>query len=216
LYRFLDDLATHFDIPITSDSDGRTPMEVFLDEGILGNNRVPICSRILKAERLQRYVQDGDTILFGIGRDEAHRALRIIKVYDEVASRRNIKIKIEFPLISSMATKHDISNWLASVGIAEPIAYSLGFAHNNCLGMGGCVRQGKGGWLHLLKTRPEKYAQMENAEQAFRDEVGKDVHILPDMTLKALRETAEMQPDLFSYRYEETPTECIGICSTTN
>ncbi len=49
LYRFLDDLSNHFDHPITRDSDGRTPEQLFYDNNYLANNLAPFCSRILKA-----------------------------------------------------------------------------------------------------------------------------------------------------------------------
>jgi len=215
LYRFLDDLSTHFGITITKDSDGRTPEELFYDMNMLANNRAPFCSRVLKAERLQKFCQDGDILIFGIGKEEAHRAVRISRVYDEVARRRKIELKMDFPLLSDNHSRTHVDEWLNRIGIEEPIAYKLGFAHNNCLGMGGCVRQGKAGWLHLLKIRPDKYTQMEEMEEDFRLYSGKDVHILPDTTLRQLRQNAEKQLELFSYTYEAT-TECVGICNTEN
>jgi len=62
LYRFLYDLSNHLNHPIVWDSDGRSPEQLFYDNNALANNRMPFCSRILKAQRLQRYYKDGDTL----------------------------------------------------------------------------------------------------------------------------------------------------------
>ena len=67
LYRFLNDLSEYLNHPIFFDSDGRTPEELFYDHRALANNRMPFCSSTLKAERLQKYYQDGDTLVFGLG-----------------------------------------------------------------------------------------------------------------------------------------------------
>jgi len=67
LYRFLDDLSKYFDHPILYDSDGRNPEQLFNDQHAIANNRMPFCSRVLKAERLHNFYNDGDAIIFGIG-----------------------------------------------------------------------------------------------------------------------------------------------------
>lgn len=49
-------------------ADGRTPMEVGRDEGVVPNNRLAVCSRILKRELLRRYVDEhcdpAETIIY--------------------------------------------------------------------------------------------------------------------------------------------------------
>ncbi len=64
----------------------------------------------------------------------------------------------------------------------------MGFEHNNC--SGGCVRQGKKQWLHLLEWLPEVYRERELLEEKFCEEFGK-YSFLKDMTLKQLREEYE-------------------------
>jgi 3'-phosphoadenosine 5'-phosphosulfate sulfotransferase (PAPS reductase)/FAD synthetase len=213
LYRFLDDLSKHFGHPITSDSDGRNPETLFYDNRALANNRVPFCSRILKAERLQKFYKDGDTLVFGIGKDEPHRASRLVGVYHEVAAKTEKWPKIRFPLIGEKVTKKQIDGFLEEANIKEPLLYRLGFLHNNC--SGGCVRAGKGHWKLLYEKLPEVYADRERVEREMRDHLGKDVHFLRGETLQAFRGRIE-RGELSSY-YEaegEKETECIGVCSS--
>lgn len=215
LYRFIEDLAKYYDHPITYDSDGRSPDELFFKQKALANNRMPFCSRILKADRLQNYYVDGDIILFGIGLDEMHRASRIVSAYQRVAVKRKAYPKIKFPLIEKNTTSIDIDNWLLSINIAQPYLYTLGFSHNNC--SGGCVRAGKKQWINLLEKLPDVYRQREEIEQKVREYLGKDVHILKDLTLRDLRLKIESQLPLFiDDEIEKNTHECIGICNTEN
>ena len=215
LYRFIEDLAKYYDHPITYDSDGRSPDELFFKQKALANNRMPFCSRILKADRLQNYYVDGDIILFGIGLDEMHRASRLVSAYQRVAVKRKAYPKIKFPLIETNTTSIDIDNWLLSINIAQPYLYTLGFSHNNC--SGGCVRAGKKQWIKLLEKLPDVYRQREEIEEKVREYLGKDVHILKDTTLRNLRLKIESQIKIiFDDDTENISTECIGICNTTN
>src|SRR6056297_3350027 len=157
LYRFLLDLEAYWNVKIKWLEDGRTPEELFYQQGILGNNRMPVCSRILKGKVLQDYLKTIDeevTLYFGVDYDEQHRAVRIEKLYSDIG------IKCRFPLIEqeqfligNEIRKEIKYEW----GIEPPELYNHGFSHNNC--SGGCVRQGKKSWLLLLKTYPEVYAE---------------------------------------------------------
>lgn len=215
LYRFMTDLEKHFDHKITSDSDPRSPEELFYDNNALANNRMPFCSRILKAERLQKYYEHGDTLVFGIGADEPERAKRIISVYEGVASRTGKVPRLVFPLIREEVTKEQINEWLDSIGIKEPLLYTLGFAHNNC--SGGCVRAGKKQWKMLYEKLPEVYAERERVETEVREYLGKEVTILRGESLAEFR--GRIDRGELSAHYddkEEKETECIGICSKDN
>lgn len=215
LYRFLDDLSKHFDHPITIDSDGRTPEQVFYDKHALANDRMPFCSRILKAERLQKFYQDGDVIVFGISTDELHRANRLVKTYHEVALRRKQWPSLVFPLIKENVTKAQINLFLREAGIEEPLLYRLGFAHNNCAG--GCVRAGKRQYKLLHEKLPEVYADRERVEREMRQHLNKDVSFFKDETLEEFRGRIERNElSAFYAEKEEPETECIGVCSTTN
>jgi len=213
LYRFLDDLSKYFDHPITFDSDGRNPEELFYDNHALANNRMPFCSRILKAERLQKFYKDGDTIVFGIGADEPQRANRLLEVYKNVAAKNRKWPKLRFPLISENTTKEQIDDFLKVANIQEPLLYKLGFLHNNCAG--GCVRAGKKHWKLLFEKLPEVYYERERVEKEMREHLGKDISFFKDETLESFRGRIE-RGELSSY-YDtdnQKETECIGICSS--
>ena len=217
LYRFLDDLSKFFDHPITEDSDGRSVDEVMFDKRALANNRMPFCSRILKAERLQKFCQSGDLLIFGISNDEMDRVLRIVPIYRELSARKNKQLAIRFPLIETATSKEAIDEWLKLIGIKQPLLYDLGFSHNNC--SGGCVRAGKKQWVRLYKNLPDVYAHRETVEKEMQEYLGKDVTILKNESLEQLR--YRIDNDLLSVHYndedeDEGPTECIGICGTKN
>jgi 3'-phosphoadenosine 5'-phosphosulfate sulfotransferase (PAPS reductase)/FAD synthetase len=213
LYRFLDDLSKYFNHPITYDSDGRSPEQLFYDNKALANNRMPFCSRILKAERLQKFYKDGDTIIFGIGSDEQERSKRLVAVYQIVAVKTGKWPTILFPLISDGITKQQIDDFLKTVNIKEPLLYQLGFLHNNC--SGGCVRAGKKHWKLLYEKLPEIYADRERVEIEMREYLGKDISFFKDETLESFRGRIERKelPNYYN-NDDEKETECIGICSS--
>jgi len=178
LYRFLADLERVLQHPVTRDSDGRDVEELAYYHNALPNDRMPFCSRTLKADRLQRYMRDGDTLLFGIGIDERHRASRIATRYSGEAQRRDMRVSVRFPLIEQGVTRDHIAAWYASVGIAQPALYGLGFKHNNCGGglcaagarrLGAAVSQAPGGirGSRAARARDERaYRQAGVLQQA--------------------------------------------------
>jgi len=227
LYRFLDDLSKYFNHPITVDSDGRSPEQLFVDHRALANNRMPFCSRELKAKRLHQFYKDGDTIVFGIGSDEPHRAKRIVEIYHTVAVEKGKWPKLTFPLIRENITKQQIDDFLKAANIEEPLLYRLGFLHNNC--SGGCVRAGKKHWKLLYEKLPDVYADRERVEKKMREYLGKDISFFKDETLEMFRHRIErgdlsahyktddetdVLPLFQDYPESEKETECIGICSS--
>jgi len=214
LYRFLGELEQVLRHPITTDSDGRDVEELAYHHNALPNNRAPFCSHELKAERLHRFVQDGDVIMFGIGPDEQHRAQRLAQRYRKLAYDRSINLTMRFPLIEQNVTSQQIEAWYASVGIRRPVLYDLGFKHNNC--SGGCVRQGKREWAHLYRTMPEVYAERERFEVEMGEHMGRTLSFMSSgLTLTALRQQIDAQPalDLGGGDDRSTP-ECFGVCAT--
>jgi hypothetical protein len=188
-------------------AEGRTPWEVFRDEGMIANTRVDLCSRILKRDMGDRWLGEhcdpASTVVYiGIDWTEGHR-------FDNGEGRgaRNRYAKLgwrcEAPLCEvPYLGKQDLFAALRAAGIARPRLYDEGFAHNNCGGF--CVKAGHGQFAHLLKMRPALYAEHERAEAEFdnagrtilRDRVGGDTKPL---SLRTLRERIERgwQPDLF-------------------
>ncbi|MFI8872399.1 hypothetical protein [Streptomyces sp. NPDC055243] len=87
-YRFLKEIAAHLDIEIieVSDPRQRTPVQVFFDEGILGNSRVAPCSKRLKQDPTYVWLRancvPADTVIHvGIKWDEQTRIPGILAGY---------------------------------------------------------------------------------------------------------------------------------------
>lgn len=93
LFRFLKDLELKWNKEIIFLEDGRSPEELAYDKNFLMNNRVPFCSSELKAKVLQAYVEQGDTVFFGIGVEEKRRVIRISEIYESLG------VNARFPLI---------------------------------------------------------------------------------------------------------------------
>lgn len=203
LHRYLKDLSDYLGIPITEDSDGRTVEQMAYDKRFLPNNRIPVCSRLLKAERLQSFAKQGDKVYFGIGIHEINRAARIRSIYQPKS------IFTEFPLIDRKLDSNGAREIMAATGIPRPRMYAEGFEHNNCAG--GCVRQGARQWRHLLRVRPDVYADRERFEREFSERVT-PATFLKDISLQSLREIEEQQIDLISD--DGWAGECIGMCGT--
>lgn len=204
LYRFMDDFESFIGKKIIHLSDGRNPEDLFYDIRLLGNNRVPVCSRVLKAEQLQKYVSAGDIVYFGIEQNESHRAQRISAIYDTFG------VTCVFPLLSQTISKTEIMQTVESWGIEIPQMYKDGFTHNNC--SGGCVRAGVRQWRHLLEKYPDVYAERERVETEFSDFIGKPVTFMKTLSLQQLREQG-IQDTLFKENDYDAP-ECIGVCNT--
>jgi 3'-phosphoadenosine 5'-phosphosulfate sulfotransferase (PAPS reductase)/FAD synthetase len=217
LYRFLSDLSVYFDHPITSDSDGRSVDELFFDKHAIANNRMPFCSRILKADRLQKYYNDGDTIIFGIGPNEIDREDRLNAMYLSVGNKRKAWADLRFPLIENEIGASQVNEWLKSIGIEEPEIYKIGFEHNNC--SGGCVRAGKKQWKMLYERLPEVYAQREQMEESFMEKFKKRATIFKDESLKEFRhriETGQLSNYYNEPSGKQLNFECVGICDSEN
>ena len=198
LYRFLDESSAALGVTVTRLADGRTIWEVFRDSKFLGNNRVPLCSRILKQEVAQKWVNancnNADTVLyFGIDWTEEHRMVSVRRVWKDWTC--------ESPLLWEPLVEKDAANVLLDrLEIKQPRLYKLGASHNNCGGL--CVRAGQGAFAWGLKAIPSVYAQWERNEEMLRDQLG-DVAILRDrrggtskpLPLRDLRERIANTPE---------------------
>ena len=174
LYRFMDDAAQYFGVPVTTIADGRTPWQVFKDVRWLGNSRLAQCSHVLKQETARIWIESNyepdECILYlGIDWTESHRKEKPVLNWQPY--------KVEFPMCDEpYLTKEEMLDFLASVNIEVPYLYKLGFAHNNCGGM--CVRGGQGHFIRLLETLPERFMELEQFEKDMQQYLGKEVTIL--------------------------------------
>lgn len=184
-------------------ADGRDVWQVFHDEGMIGNTRVDLCSRILKRDLMRRWLEEhqdpaSTTVYLGFDWTEPNRIAR--------TRPRWAPWSVEFPLEDRpLMWKADMPALARSAGIEPPSLTVDGFAHANC--GGACVKAGQSQWKHLLETRPAVFAEWEGEEQAFREAKGKDVSILRDrrggitrpLPLRVFRERMEAggECDLF-------------------
>lgn len=182
-------------------SDGRTPMQVGRDRRVVPNNRMAVCSRILKRELLRAHIertyQPGEvTIHLGYDWAEIDRYEAAIPHWqgwhvDAILTRP--------PYVN----KPDLLDEWRSYGIEPPRLYRQGFPHANC--GGACVRGGQAQWELLLRVNRSRYLEWESEENRSRETLGKDVSILRDrtggrlrpLTLSRFREQLEAQPGLF-------------------
>lgn len=176
LYRFLLEAAANVDGELVRLADGRNPWQVFADVKYLGNSRIDPCSRILKRELSERWLEKNcdpsNTIrYYGYDWTEIHRLER--------TRSRLYGWQVEGPLCEPpWLTRPDLFAWLKEEGLEPPRLYEWA-SHNNCGGF--CVKAGQGHFAKLLENMPERYAEHEAAEQRLRDQLG-DVSIMRDRT----------------------------------
>lgn len=183
-------------------ADGRTPMQAGRDERCVPNDRMAVCSRILKRDLLRGYMDQhydpaGSIVYLGFDWTEPHRV--------EAAAPLWKPWTIACPLTDPpyLWKNQILANW-RDRGIDPPRLYSQGFQHANC--GGACVRGGQAQWSLLLQVSPARYLEWEAEENRTRDMLGKDVSILRDraggvsrpLPLAVFRERLERQPAMFN------------------
>ena len=175
LYRFLDDACRALNHPVTRISYGMTPWELFHSQGMIGNTRADLCSRILKRELADKWVKENcapnPVLYFGFDFTEAHRL--------EGVTRSKPWATCKAPLISPpFMWKADMEQAARDMGVEPSESYKQGFTHDNCGGF--CIKAGQAHYAKLLHQRPDVYAFNEQQERKFREDKGKDVSILRD------------------------------------
>ena len=197
-YAFLEVSAANLGLPVTRIADGRTPLQVFADERIIGNSRVDPCSKVLKRQLLKRWIDEQDepkAQVLGLDWMEINRFERFAARIDGLCLAPLIDFGIDKPKIMQMVKDAELPHQRL---------YSLGFPHANC--GGACVKAGQTQWALLLRTFPDRYAWWEAGEEALREKLG-DYSILKDrrggqtkpLPLRALRERIESQPELIPH-----------------
>ena len=174
-YRFIREFSEKVGHPVTEQSDGRSVTEVFENEGAIANNRMAFCSRILKANQRDVYIEKlrtgGATEILnvlGFTGLEWQRVQRAA-MRAEVAGYRAV-----FPLVDEGITKQQAADYCISLGVRPP-AMSLWSEHANCVG---CVRGGKAYWLKVKENRPEVFAQRVALEEQYGHTILKDTTLV--------------------------------------
>lgn len=175
LYRFIRDVERRINQPIIRIAEGRTPWEVFHDEGMIGNTRADLCSRILKREPLRQWLEDNsdparDGVVIGYDAEEGHRLMG--------PAARLRPWKVRYPLHDAGFFKPHVLEFVIADGLRPSRAYRDRAPHDNC--GGGCIKGGQAHWRWVYRHRRDVYDYHEAEEQRFRRETGKDVAILRD------------------------------------
>lgn len=167
-YRFLADLERMTGKQITRLVDGRTPLDIMLEQDVIFTPAFAPCTRILKLELIMDYVaalqRDGHTIVMHIGYD-----LKDLRKNRADATTRNwIKNGCipSYPIIDARIT--DTQSEIKRRGLIPPSSYELGFPHANCLAQGGCVKFGQKDMVKILEYFPDRYALRERVELQIR------------------------------------------------
>lgn len=204
-YTFLEAAAEDVGVSLTTVADGRDVWQVFFDQRMMGNTRVPICTRILKHEPSRRWLDANcipweTTLYLGFDWTETDRTEAQRRLWDPWPVEAPLQDK---PWIS----KPDLIAMARDAGLPIPVLYDRGFPHNN--NGGACVKAGQRQWRQLLYTDPERYARWENNELDHQAQFGHTNTILRDrtggdtkpLTLRAFRERLESggQCDLFDW-----------------
>lgn len=182
-------------------ADGRTPMQAGRDARVVPNNRMAVCSRVLKRDLLRAHIEaiyePADVVIhLGFDWTEPHRMQAAEPLWEPWTIDA---VLMRPPYVHKAAL---IDQW-RGYGIEPPRLYAAGFSHANC--GGGCVRGGQAQWQLLLTWNRDRYLQWEAEEEETRDLLGKDVAILRDrsggttvpLTLRRFREGLEADATLF-------------------
>jgi len=182
-YRFINQTIKHFGLNANFEhrKDGRTPEQIFFKTRLLLSRQIAKCSLILKTEQTIKFIKElqqknkkvKPILYFGIGIDEEHRALNITSRYSPVECR--------FPLLDKPITKNEMW-WTCEQGwgIKVPRMYEMGFTHANCGGR--CIKGGHEHFKTLYRVWPERYAEVEDIERRFREQINPNIAILRDRT----------------------------------
>jgi hypothetical protein len=200
-WRFAREVVARLECEWVVLADGRTPMQVGRDARVVPNNRMAVCSRVLKRDLLRKYIdaehEPADTIIYlGFDWTEPERHERSISHWAPWAISSPL---LEAPYVS----KPDLLELFRERGIEPPALYAQGFTHANC--GGACVRGGQAQWELLLRVNRPRYMEWEADENETRALLNKDVSILRDrtkgtlrpLTLTRFREHLEAAPSMF-------------------
>lgn len=170
LYEFNCRAESVLNLPLTRICVGLTPWQLFRKEGLIGNDRFPICSTKLKREPLNDWmeahyemdsrqinmIKQPATVVLGFDFTEYNRI--------EDFQKQHPSWKVEAPMCEEpLWDKCRMIEEANALGFKTPELYALGFPHNNC--GGGCVKAGISHFVHLYRTKPAVFSQWEKEEQ---------------------------------------------------
>jgi hypothetical protein len=196
LYQFNEQAAALLGVPITRICEGRTPWQLFREEGLIGNSLFPICSVRLKREPLAEWTkrhclsafEELQSTLF----NEARQPCTIYVGFDWSEGHRVADLRRELSQYRVEAPMTETPIWdkcrmereAEALGLHIPELYRQGFPHNNCGGR--CVRAGISHFVHLYRVRPEGFLEWMEEERDTAEDFRKR-GIVPFSVLKDRR-----------------------------
>ena len=177
---------------------GKDVWDVYEERKFLGNNRVDVCSIVLKREAADRWMRARffpEEVILYLGYDAGELPRH------ERAKARWLPYLLKSPLVDHppAGDPKDAAIVLCrSSGIEIPRLYRLGFKHSNCSGF--CCRAGKSHFAHLLSIMPDRYLYFEEREERLRKRIGNHTILREQrdgvrrkLTLRELRKRIESE-----------------------
>jgi hypothetical protein len=168
-YRFLHEATENVGAELVHLSDGRDPFQVYKDVNFMGNNRIDPCSRILKRELADTWIEENFTpdivrVYVGIDWTEEHRFTRL--------AARKLPWIYEAPLCHepNLMTKAEVLQWAQREGLNPPRMYAMGFQHANCGGF--CIKSGQAQFKKMWENFPDRYLAFEQKEEEVYTHIG--------------------------------------------
>lgn len=155
--RFAADCEKWFGVPIITLKNEKyngSIMEVFAKHRFIKGPHGAPCTKRLKKDMTNGFLEPGDLQVWGFSSEEEHRMDRII---DANAEFRVWPILIEKGLMHS-----DCLALIERSGITLPVMYKMGYTHNNCIG---CVKAGNGYWNKIRIDFPAEFERMASLEE---------------------------------------------------
>ena len=199
LYSFNEKSAEILGVPITRISLEMSPWELFRKEGLIGNDRSPICSIRLKRQPLNEWMAKN----FELDHDQVNFLAEhgtIVLGFDHTEWNRVQDFQNAHPNWKLSAPMTEAPLWdkctmiaaAAKLGLTTPKLYQLGFPHNNC--GGGCVKAGISHFVLLYKRLPAVFWRWA-AEEVYTQRVMRDRGIENwDFTILKDRRGGETKP----------------------
>jgi hypothetical protein len=162
-------------VPITRISLEISPWQLFRKEGLIGNDRSPICSIRLKRQPLNDWM-DANFELDSRQQNAFYGPATVALGFDFTEWNRVNDFQNAHPTWRVLAPMTEAPIWdkcrmireAEKLGFKTPELYALGFPHNNC--GGACVKAGISHFVHLYKVLPAKFIEWENEELHTQEE----------------------------------------------
>jgi len=198
--RFRRQVSQYCGVPITDISDGRDLWEVIADNHCLPSNRIPFCTRILKAEPAQKYYktlkqQGTEFVMYnGLGMEEWRRVQRSITRAE--ADGHKLRCLLMERNISDKEVKRAIrDDW--KICLPEPYKY---LTHNNCIP---CFKAGK---AHFQKVA--KYFPMDFERACVLEETLGQTTFSDGIPLRKLKANWDSQTSFVELEEDSIPCMC--------